>query len=69
MLYKGLELNIEAMENALTFLEGLGYSSGDVHDDLAKALIRSKNRLERLQEMERKAKEWSQSVPSAFRLP
>lgn len=28
---------IEALENAVTFLESLGYASGDVHDDLAVA--------------------------------
>jgi hypothetical protein len=35
----------EALENALTFLEALGYKSGDIHDDLelAKDRIRSKH--------------------------
>lgn len=34
----------EALENALTFLESLGYKGGDIHDDLelAKDRIRSK---------------------------
>jgi hypothetical protein len=30
----------QAMQNALEFLEGLGYTSGDVHDDLSLALGR-----------------------------
>ncbi len=30
----------EALENALTFIESLGYTSGDVHDDLALAISR-----------------------------
>ena len=30
---------IEAIENALTFLESLGYTSGDVHDDLSLAIM------------------------------
>lgn len=35
----------EALENALTFLESLGYKGGDIHDDLelAKDQIRSKH--------------------------
>lgn len=28
---------LEAIGNTLTFLESLGYTSGDIHDDLAKA--------------------------------
>ena len=35
-----MKKNIEAVENAMTFLEAIGYVSGDVHDDLAAALIR-----------------------------
>lgn len=34
---------VEAMTNALTFLEALGYSGGDVHDDLAKAISAVRN--------------------------
>jgi hypothetical protein len=33
---------IEAMENALSMLEALGYKSGDIHDDLALAINRLK---------------------------
>lgn len=29
---------IEALKNTLTFLESLGYKSGDVHDDLARSM-------------------------------
>jgi len=29
---------IEALENALMFLESAGYRGGDVHDDLAQAI-------------------------------
>lgn len=34
---------VEALENAITFLEALGYHGGDIHDDLvaAKDAIRS----------------------------
>ena len=31
---------IEAMENALSLLEALGYQSGDIHDDLKTAIRR-----------------------------
>jgi Holliday junction resolvasome RuvABC DNA-binding subunit len=34
---------IEALENALTALESLGYKSGDIHDDLALAIGRLKS--------------------------
>ncbi len=30
----------EALENALTFMEALGYQSGDIHDDLRLAIRR-----------------------------
>lgn len=30
----------EALENALEFLESLGYEHGDIHDDLALAISR-----------------------------
>lgn len=33
---------IEAMENALALLESQGYTSGDIHDDLALAIQRLK---------------------------
>jgi hypothetical protein len=46
---------IEAIENALTFLEALGYRGGDIHDDLAAAL-------ERLRKRE-KASQWATGVP------
>ena len=32
----------EALENALTFLESLGYKGGDIHDDLGLAIDRLK---------------------------
>jgi len=31
---------IEALINARTFLESLGYSGGDIHDDLDQAILR-----------------------------
>lgn len=34
----------EALQNALTLLESLGYTSGDVHDDLELAIARIVNR-------------------------
>ena len=34
----------EALENALTFLESLGYTSGDVHDDLQLVISRLNSR-------------------------
>ncbi len=35
----------EALENALHFLESLGYKGGDVHDDLELAIDRLKARV------------------------
>lgn len=35
---------LEALENALTLLESLGYTSGDVHDDLSLAISRLRTR-------------------------
>lgn len=31
---------VEAIENALLFLEANGYKSGDIHDDLVLAIVR-----------------------------
>lgn len=33
-----------AIENAITFLESLGYKGGDIHDDLALAAMRVRTR-------------------------
>jgi hypothetical protein len=35
---------LESLENALEFLEALGYRGGDIHDDLALAINRIRNR-------------------------
>ncbi len=42
---------IEAVENAVTFLEALGYKSGDVHDDLANVGVYLRKRKAALEHM------------------
>jgi len=59
---------IEAVENAVQFLESLGYTGGDIHDDLAQALEKLKLRKARRDEMVERAKQWAAGVPAEFRL-
>ena len=59
---------IEAVENAVQFLESLGYVGGDIHDDLAQALAKLKLRKARRDEMAARAKQWAAGVPPEFRL-
>jgi len=42
----------EAIENAVTFLESLGYTSGDIHDDLQLTLRRLRTKHRRIAEEE-----------------
>jgi len=67
---KNMTESIEAIENALTFLEALGYKEGgDIHDDLAGALTYLKARKAKREEAERIAQEWSRGVHASFKLP
>jgi len=42
----------EALENALELLESLGYLSGTIHDDLALAISRLKNKYPKIADEE-----------------
>jgi hypothetical protein len=63
-----MKKTIEAVENAVAFLEALGYVSGDVHDDLAAALGRLRKRQAGIEEAARRAEEWSAGVPVELRM-
>jgi hypothetical protein len=60
---------IEAIENALTFLETLGYRGGDIHDDLAVALRRIKGRKLRIEKATKSAEDWAKGQHPGLRLP
>jgi hypothetical protein len=59
-----MKKNIEAVENAITFLEALGYEGGDIHDDLVATLRRLRQVQANRAKAEEIGRQYAQGLPA-----